>query len=120
MKRSQPRRSRKPIPYRSTKREAITVERREFVWRVLHERQSCEAHRLLGELAIVSGLRAQSTEVHELLRRSAGSPIVPSQGLTGDDVLALCHECHAFVTTHPAKAVELGLARWGMRTNPTL
>lgn len=111
--------SRKRIPYRSDKREAVAVERRLFVERILRERQWCEAHPVLRDLALVAGpLRAESVDVHELVRRSQGSPIVPSQGLTDDRVLALCRPCHDWVTTHPREAVSLGLARWGMRPNP--
>lgn len=116
MKRTPLRRGRKPIRARSDKREAIMLERRVFVDRILHQRQWCEAHPVLRDLALVAGpLRAQSVDVHELVRRSQGSPIVPSQGLADDDVLALCRPCHDWVTTHPREAVSLGLARWGMR-----
>lgn len=116
IKRTPLRRSGKPIPARSQRREAIAGERREFVERILRRRQWCEAHAVLLELALVAGpLRAESVDVHELVRRSQGSPIVPSQGLADDDVLAVCRCCHDWITTHPADAVSLGLARWGMR-----
>lgn len=109
-------RSTKPIPARSQRREAIAGERREFVERILRQRPWCEAHAVLLDLALISGpLRAESVDVHELVRRSQGSPIVPSQGLGDDDVLALCRRCHTWVTENPREAVSLGLARWGMR-----
>lgn len=104
------------LPARSQRREAIAGERREFVERILRARQWCEAHAVLLDLALIAGpLRAPSVDVHELVRRSQGSPIVPSQGLGDDDVLALCRRCHTWVTENPREAVSLGLARWGMR-----
>lgn len=109
-------RSTKPIPARSQRREAIAGERREFVESLLRRRQWCEAHAVLLELALISGpLRALAVDVHELVRRSQGTPIVPSQGLDETDVLCVCRRCHDWITTHPRDAVSLGLARWGMR-----
>lgn len=107
---------RRPLPARSAKREAIADERRQFVADALHRRPWCEAHELLYDLALVAGpVRAASVDVHELLRRSQGGRIVPSQGLTDDDWLALCRACHTWITEHPREAVALGLARWGIR-----
>lgn len=108
--RSPLKRSTKRIPARSQRREAIAQERREFVERILRARPWCEAR--------VPGLGCSprpSTDVHELVRRSQGSPIVPSQGLADDDVLAVDRQCHDWITTHPREAVALGLARWGSR-----
>lgn len=114
--RSALKRSTKRIPARSQKREAIAQERRDFVARILVERPWCEAHATLVDLALISGpLRARPVDVHELRRRSQGSPIVPSQGLADDDVLALCRACHEWIGANPREAVSLGLARWGMR-----
>lgn len=111
-------RSTKPIPARSQRREAIADERRQFVERILRARPWCEAHAVLADLALVAGpLRAESVDVHELVRRSQGSPIVPSQGLTDDAVLSVCRRCHDWITVNPREAVSLGLARWGMRSH---
>lgn len=106
------------LPARSAKREAIIAERREFVERILRQRQWCEAHAVLLDLALIAGpLRAPSVDVHEFVRRSQGSPIVPSQGLADDAVAAVCRDCHRWIGEHPAEAVSLGLARWGMRAS---
>lgn len=100
----------------SAKRAAIRAERRAFVERVIRERRDCEAHRLLRDLAFVALAPPRpAVDVHELTRRSQGSPIVPTQGLREEDTLALCRACHRFVTENPRIAVALRLARWGMR-----
>jgi hypothetical protein len=119
MKRSPMRRSRKPIPFRSAKRAAIADERRAFVARILSERPQCEARNYLRPIVgtlvgidqdrVLSALRGctwQSTEVHELLSRARGGSIV-------DDSIAcaLCHTCHAWVTTEPRLATMAGLQR---------
>lgn len=107
---------RTPLRPQSDKRRAIAPERRAFVDDVLRRRPRCEAHSLLLSLALIAGAAsARSVDVHELRRRSQGSPIVPSQGLTDDDVLAVCRQCHDWITTNPAEAVSLGFACWGMR-----
>lgn len=111
MKRSPLRRRSRLSPV-SPKRVAIRDERREFVAQVLATRRWCEAcpilHGPYGEVRPAS-------DVHELVRRSQGSPIVPSQGLELGDVLAVCRGCHHWIGDNPAEAVRLGLARWGMR-----
>lgn len=111
---------RKPIPSRSAKREEIAQERREFVDWALRRRPWCQACGILSGLGNVPRPRGQAREavdVHELVRRSQGAAIVPSQGIGDDDWLALCRPCHDWVTTHPEAAVALGLARWGSRPN---
>lgn len=49
---------------------------------------------------------APSTEVHEVKTRARGGSI-----LDRDNCLALCHNCHAWVTDNPRKAHELGLVK---------
>lgn len=147
MKRSQPLR-RTPLPQRTTplrrsaalqtsaplqrrtkvravsaKRAAVQQERREFVQRILRERPLCQACHAVWSVnpdregwTLVRS--AYASDVHELVRRSQGSPIVPSQGLRDSDVLALCRRCHTWIGEHPAEAVRLGLARWGYRRSP--
>ena len=119
MKRSPMKRSRKPLPFRSAKREAIADERRAFVARILSERPQCEARhylrpivgQLVGKdqdrvLAALRGCTWKSTEVHELLSRARGGSIVED-----DNVVALCHWCHRWVTTEPRLATMAGLQR---------
>lgn len=123
MKRSAPARRRRPPRLVSDAREAVRDERRAFVDDVLRRRLWCEACPVLAPLGNVTRPRGRAREacdVHELVRRSQGSPIVPSQGLTAADVLAVCRPCHDWITTHPEAAVALGLVRWGMRPNPPL
>ena len=48
----------------------------------------------------------RSTEVHELLSRARGGSI-----LDVDGCVALCHECHHWITTHPAEATATGWLR---------
>lgn len=113
------------IKPRSDKRAEIAPERAAFVDRILRVRPDCEACPVLNRVGIVpsgavswSPHRAQ--DVHELVRRSAGSPIVPSQGLADADVLSVCRASHDWIGLHPPEAVDLGLARWGMRANPVV
>ncbi len=124
VKRTQMKRSRRPIPFRSAKRAAIADERRAFVARILSERPTCEAPFYLR--AIVNGLDSidqprvvaalriggamcRSEEVHEVLSRARGGSIVED-----DNVAALCHEHHRWVTEHPRLAALAGLSksRW--------
>ena len=53
---------------------------------------------------------ARATEVHEVLSRARGGSI-----LDRANCRALCHDCHRWVTEHPADAVASGwLAHsWG-------
>ena len=119
MKRSPMKRSRKPLPFRSAKREAIADERRAFVVRILSERPQCEARHYLRPIVaglvgrdqdrVVAALRGctwQSTEVHEIILRSRGGSIVED-----DNVAALCHWCHRWATTEPRLATMAGLQR---------
>lgn len=130
VKRGQPLRRKTPLQFgtpprrktrlraRSRKREAVMPERRAYVARILSERPRCEA-RIPG-LGCAEGSTPGrwAVDVHELVRRGQGTPIVPSQGLADSEVLAVCRPCHDFITDNPARAVALGLARWAMRENP--
>lgn len=125
MKRTAIKRSRRPIPFRSAKRQAITDERRAFVARILSDRPTCEAPFYLRAIvhgldtgdqsAVVAALRlggpsfCMSTEVHEILSRARGGSIVED-----DNVLALCHAHHQWVTEHPRLSAIAGLSksRW--------
>lgn len=112
----------KRLPWRSAKRKGIADERRELVARLLSDRPTCEAMshlrlivRDLGDedqRIVVDAMRAcsiRSTEVHEVLSRARGGSI-----LDESNCLSLCHNCHAWVTTHPWLATKAGLlkSRW--------
>lgn len=94
-----PRRHTRLAP-RSAKRQAITAERAEFVADILGQRRYCQA--------TLAGCTSHTVDVHEIVSRGRGGPIVPSQGLRPGDVLALCRACHDWITTHPAEAAERG------------
>lgn len=109
----------KPLPFRSAKRAAIADERRAFVARILFERPQCEARHYLRPIVsglvgidqdrVVAALRGctwRSTEVHEIVLRSRGGSIVDDE-----NVAALCHWCHGWVTTEPRLATMAGLQR---------
>lgn len=46
---------------------------------------------------------AQATEVHEIKTRARGGSI-----LDRENCVALCHDCHSWVTVNPAAAREQG------------
>lgn len=115
-------RSRKPLPFRSAKRAAITAERRALVARLLSERQGCEGMIHLKSIVrdlshddqtnVVGAMRAcslRATEVHEVLSRARGGSI-----LDESNCLCLCHYCHAWTTRNPRLATMAGLlkSRW--------
>ena len=50
--------------------------------------------------------RARATEVHEIKSRARGGSITDPNNLA-----ALCHDCHAWVTVHPAEAHTEGWLR---------
>jgi 5-methylcytosine-specific restriction endonuclease McrA len=77
---------------RSKKMAAKYTERRKLVATMLEEFpmcQRCNAQR--------------STEVHELLSRARGGSI-----LDPSNCVALCHQCHHWITTNPAEATADG------------
>jgi 5-methylcytosine-specific restriction endonuclease McrA len=67
-------------------------ERRPLVARLLEQRPKCERCE-----------SARSTEVHELLSRARGGSITDEK-----NCVALCHECHSWITTNPAEATADG------------
>jgi hypothetical protein len=71
-----------------------------MVKRILHDRPNCEAglEHCLG----------RSVDVHEVLNRSQGGPIV---GGAESDYRALCRPCHSWITDHPKESYELGLSK---------
>lgn len=110
MKRTEMKRSTKPMAKRSAKAEARYAGtdgkgegRRAFVRRILRERPSCE-------VAITGRCTYDATEVHERLRRSAGGSITDDA-----NVMALCHWCHQWVHANPRISYERG---WLVRRGP--
>ena len=109
----------------SKRRAGLAVERREFVARLLAARWRCELLGLIGNsdctfddiqqarifkaIGLCSG---RAVDVHEIVGRGrSGGVFVPSQGLTDDDVLCLCRNCHTFVTDQPLIARLVGAER---------
>jgi hypothetical protein len=79
----------------SKKRQSLNVLRRSFVKKILNERMMCEAR--------IQGCSYRPTDVHEILTRGRGGSIVSEE-----NVLALCRNCHHFITVEPAWAKENG------------
>ena len=79
----------------SKKRQSLNVLRRSFVKKILSERMMCEAR--------IQGCSYMPTDVHEILTRGRGGSIVSEK-----NVLALCRNCHHFITVEPAWAKENG------------
>jgi hypothetical protein len=104
MRRSAPLRRRTRLAPRSAKRQAITEERRLFVERILRERRWCQF--AIHPEAPTCGER--TVDVHEPWTRSRLGPIVPSQGLTDDMVVALCRQHHDWIHDNSAAATRLG------------
>jgi len=94
----------------SAKRAALADERRAFVAEILHKRAWCEACLALSGHDRVVNIR-HAVDVHERWTRAQGGPIVPSQGLTPEMVVAVCRQCHDYIHDHPAAAIQLGLLR---------
>lgn len=107
LKRSPLKARRTRISPMSAGRRAIADERRNFVNGVLGDRPWCEACPLLR----VGRSPNAAVDVHERWTRARGGPIVPSQGLTPEMVIAACRECHDHIHDHPAEAVLHGLLR---------
>lgn len=91
------RRSAKPLPARSSKRIEDAPARHELVRDVLAAQPMCEAQ-------ITFGCTSRTTEVNEIIRRSQWV-----EGfLVRFNTEALCHNCHAYITTHPEWAKRHG------------
>jgi len=83
--------------------------RREFVGYMLKRFPGCQAN--------TEVCSRRSTQVHELLNRSQGSPLVPPPGMAWDSdevatlFMAVCFECHHKITFNPAWALENGFRK---------
>lgn len=113
--------ARAPLKRRSAKQRAVYagsdgVEgRADFVARILAERPHCEACPRISTRLFFWRWCSSPTEVHEILRRSAGGDI-----LAEANVIATCHQAHGWIHTHPKEARELGLlkSRYAGRNEP--
>ena len=107
LKRTELKRSSKPIAKRSKKTETKYVERRKFVEVILSENPLCQACPVFAKHeGKISYIQNQSQDVHELIRRSQGGSI-----LEGENVLAVCRPCHTRIGNEPKLAFHLGLAK---------
>lgn len=97
---------------RSKKKEQEYRLRRPLVARLLEERPYCEACPKFAELdGLATFSHRRSTEINEIVRRSAGGSI-----LDEDNLMALCHQCHQRITEYRDGAdtlIEMGLYRRG-------
>lgn len=92
--------------YRSAKKEAEYKKRRPLVQKILSERPMCEACKILAVYeSKVTYVHKPSVDAHEIMPRSAGGSI-----LDENNILALCRDCHNWVTTHPLEAQNMGLS----------
>lgn len=79
----------------SKKRQELNGLRRAFVKKLLEERMACEAR--------IQGCTWYPTDVHEIKTRARGGSIVDPE-----NCLALCRNCHTWITENPAWALENG------------
>lgn len=86
------------LKFRSKKMEAIYVDRRILVQRLLKERPTCGIN-------WDGGCTKKSTDVHERLARSVGGKIV---GDSDDAYITCCRYCHTMVTDNPGEAHRRG------------
>lgn len=92
-------RTAKPLRPRSLKMQREYVKRRAFVAKYLAEHTRCE----------FDPCRADSVDVHEVIRRSHGGALYPGQaGKRPTPYAALCRHHHTWVTEHPALARAYG------------
>lgn len=95
--------------YRSAKKEKEYVERRKLVVRLLKEKPWCEACPVFAEHDEKKMYkRNQSSDLHELKRRSQGGSI-----LDEENIICVCRPCHTRIGNYPQLAFDLGLAKHG-------
>jgi hypothetical protein len=97
------------LRYRSAKKEKEYVERRKLVVRLLEEKPWCEACPVFDEHDEKKMYkRNQSSDLHELKRRSQGGSI-----LDEENIICVCRPCHTRIGNYPQLAFDLGLAKHG-------
>lgn len=95
--------------HRSKKKEAEYRLRRPLVARLLEERPWCEACAKFAEYdGVAIYKRNQSSDVHEIIRRSQGGSILDEENL-----MTVCRPCHTRIGNYPQLAFDLGLAKHG-------
>ena len=95
------------IKKRSKKQSELYELRRPFVEKILSERPFCQACKVFAQHdEKVTFIQKNSTDVHEIIRRSQGGSI-----LDEDNVLAVCRKCHTRIGNYPQLAFDLGLAK---------
>ena len=77
---------------RSKKMQKIYVERRKLVAEILEQNPICKRC-----------WKRWASEVHEVKSRARGGSI-----LDKENCVALCHDCHHWITTNPKEAKETG------------
>ena len=87
--------------------------RRDFVAFMLKKYPDC-----MAKIAEICTIKA--VDVHEVIPRSAGGPILPPNGVESwqepeilDQFLTLCRSCHSFITFNPAYARANGYRKKG-------
>ena len=97
------------MKYRSAKKEKEYVERRKLVVKLLEEKPWCEACPVFAEHDEKKMYkRNQSSDLHELKRRSQGGSI-----LDEENIICVCRPCHTRIGNYPQLAFDLGLAKHG-------
>jgi hypothetical protein len=97
------------LKYRSAKKEKEYVERRKLVVKLLEEKPWCEACPVFAEHDEKKMYkRNQSSDLHELKRRSQGGSI-----LDEENIICVCRPCHTRIGNYPQLAFDLGLAKHG-------
>jgi 5-methylcytosine-specific restriction endonuclease McrA len=81
--------------FRSKKTERKYRERRTLVQQMLDEKPMCERCHA-----------ARSVDIHEVVSRARGGSILDPRNL-----VALCRQCHQYITEHPAIAEAEGWSR---------
>jgi len=99
---------RTPLNKISKARTALNIKRRAFVQDILEERPECEAH-------IPRVCSRYACDVHEILTRARGGSI-----LDPENVLALCRDCHTFITINPGFSQEHGFTVHAWATSADL
>lgn len=118
--------ARKPIKARSAKMDAIYVERRKLVARMLAAKPWCEACALIAPFGsrrhggnepmessgAVSGVLTlrPSVDIHEVLTRGRYGNTAKAI-LDETNCLAVCRICHDWIGNNPTKALALGLVK---------
>jgi len=84
------------VRHRSRKQQQVYREQRiPLVKKVLEDQPVC-----------IRCFRAPSTDVHELKSRARGGSITDES-----NVVAICRNCHTWITTHPAEAEAAGWSK---------